>query len=277
MPQVTRALKRVFLNLMPEAKRLAYLEKHPNARKAAPEGMQFVFDGYLGKYSVNIDTKYKVERIMWTGKFEEKLVALASKRVTEGSVCFDVGGNVGAITIALSDKVGDTGRVHTFEPNPTNFGRLSANLALNPVLEKCVTLNNVGISDQPGTLYWSEDPGNPGNGMLGEQGDIESKVITLDSYCEQNAIGKIDFMKVDVEGMELQVFKGAENALQRFKPTIYFETLSRFSSGPEADNFDRIEAYLVSLGYSMNKLHADGTVSPASIRQAGSYTVAIAK
>ncbi|MBD5779246.1 FkbM family methyltransferase [Pelagicoccus sp. NFK12] len=230
MPQVSRALKRVFLSLMPEAKLLAYLEKHPNARKAAPKGMQFVFDGYLGKFRVNIDTKYKVERIMWTGKFEEKLVALASQRVSEGSVCFDVGGNVGAISIALADKVGDSGRVHTFELNPTNFGRLSANLAHNPELEKRVTLNNVGISDQPGTLFWSEDPGNPGNGMLGEKGDIESKVISLDSYCVSNAIEKIDFMKVDVEGMELQVFRGAENALKRFKPTIYFETLSRFSS-----------------------------------------------
>lgn len=276
MPQVTRAIKRFYLNLMSEEKRLAYLEKHPNFRKAAPEGMTFVFDGYLGKYSVNIDTRYKVERIMWTGKFEDKLLALANKRVSEGDVCFDVGGNVGAISIALADRVGDSGRVHTFEPNPTNFGRLSDNLALNPQLQPRVTLNNVGISDQPGTLYWSEDPGNPGNGMLGEKGDIESQVITLDSYCEENGIDRIDFMKVDVEGMELQVFQGAENALKRFKPTIYFETLSRFSSGPEADNFDRIEAYLVSLGYQMNKLLGNGTLTPSSIRSAGSYTVATA-
>ena len=276
MAQVTRALKRAFLKLMPQAKMLAYLEKHPNARKAAPEGMTFRFDGYLGKFSVNIDTRYKVERIMWTGKFEEKLVALARKRLTPGAVCFDVGGNVGAISIALADVVGPQGKVHTFEPNPTNFSRLSANFDLNPALKERVVLNNVGIGDEPGTLFWSEDPGNPGNGMLGATGDIESKIITLDSYCEANGIEKLDFMKVDVEGMELQVFKGAERALKRFKPTIYFETLSRFSSGPEADNFDRIEAYLVSLGYTMNKLHADGSVTPSSIRSAGSYTVATA-
>lgn len=276
MAQVTRALKRLLLKLMPEAKMLSYLEKHPNARKAAPEGLSFRFDGYLGKFSVNIDTRYKVERIMWTGKFEEKLVALARARLAAGDVCFDVGGNVGAISIALAEAVGPTGKVHTFEPNPTNFARLSANFELNPELKSRVVLNNVGIGDQPGTLYWSEDPGNPGNGMLGESGDIESKVITLDSYSEANAIQKLDFMKVDVEGMELQVFQGAEQTLKRFKPTIYFETLSRFSSGAEADNFDRIEAYLVSLGYTTNKLHADGSLTPSSIRSAGSYTVATA-
>ncbi|MDQ8202133.1 FkbM family methyltransferase [Pelagicoccus sp. SDUM812003] len=276
MAQVNRALKRAFLKLLSEPKRLAFLEKHPNYRKAAPEGMRFVFDQYLGKYSVNIDTRYKVERIMWTGKFEEKLVALARRVVQPGDTCFDVGGNVGAISIALAEAVGEGGRVHTFEPNPTNFARLSANLELNPELRGRVTLNNVGISDQPGTLYWSEDPGNPGNGMLGDQGDIESKVITLDAYTQENDVQELSFMKVDVEGMELQVFKGAEETLKRFKPTLYFETLSRFSSGPERDNFLKIETYLLSLGYTLNKLHPDGTLTPSTIGSAGSYTVATA-
>lgn len=276
MPQINRALKRAFLNLLPESSRLKFLENHPNYRKAAPEGMSFVFDRYLGKYSVNIDTRYKVERIMWTGSFEEKLFALARKRLNPGDVCFDVGGNVGAISIALADVVGPDGKVHTFEPNPNNFARLSANLALNPELQTRVTLNNLGISDQPGTLFWTEDPGNPGNGMLGESGDIKTEVITLDSYCEQAGIEKLDLMKVDVEGMELKVFQGAEKTLTRLKPIIYFETLSRFSSGGERENFDRIEKYLISLGYTLNKLHADGSLSPSSIRNAGSYTVATA-
>lgn len=274
MAQVNRALKRLFLNLLSEPSRLAFLEKHPNYRKAAPEGMKFVFDGYLDKYSVNIDTRFKVERIMWTGKFEVKLLTLARRCIKPGDVAFDVGGNVGAISIALADVVGSEGKVHTFEPNPNNFARLSANFDLNPDLKCRVQLNNVGISDQPGTLFWTEDPGNPGNGMLGESGDIQSEVITLDAYCQKNDIQKLDFMKVDVEGMELQVFQGAEETLKRFKPTIYFETLSRFSSGAERDNFLNIEKYLLSLGFTLNKLHADGSLTPSSIRAAGSYTVA---
>lgn len=277
MPQINRALKRAFLNLLPEPTRLKFLQNNPNYRKAAPEGMSFVFDGYLGKYSVNIDTRFKVERIMWTGMFEEKLSALASKQLNSGDVCFDVGGNVGAISIALADAVGPNGKVHTFEPNPNNFSRLSANLALNPELNERVVLNNLGISDEPGTLFWTEDPGNPGNGMLSDTGDIKTEVITLDSYCETAGIEKLDLLKVDVEGMELKVFQGAEKTLSRFKPVIYFETLSRFSSGEERENFEKIEAYLVSLGFTLNKLHADGSLTPSSIRKAGSYTVATAR
>lgn len=273
MPQVTRALKRIVLKMMPEAAMRSYLEKHPNARKAAPEGMRFVFGQYLGKYSVNIDTRYKVERIMWTGTFEDKLVALARRSIKEGDVCFDVGGNVGAISIALADAVGSSGKVHAFEPNPDNFARLSANFDLNPELKRRVALNKVGISDEPGTLYWREDPGNPGNGILSESGDIASEVVTLDSYCRNNDVQRLDFMKVDVEGMELQVFKGAEETLRRFHPTIYFETLGRYS-GAVKDNFERIEAFLTDLGYTLNKLHSDGSVTPSSIKDAGSYTVA---
>ncbi len=260
---------------MPHATMMAYLEKHPNARKAAPEGMTFVFDKYLGKYSVNIDTRFKVERIMWTGILEEKLVALARKRVRPDDIAFDIGSNVGAISIALADAVGDEGEVHAFEPNPANYARLKANLALNPSLQNRVITNNLGLGSEPGTLYWHEDSGNPGNGNLDPKGDVACSVVTLDSYCENNDVRKLDFMKVDVEGMELAVFKGGEKTLSRLKPIIYFETLGRFS-GPEKDNFQAIETFLLSLGYKLHKLHPDGSITPSSIKKSGSYTVAIA-
>lgn len=274
MPQVTRALKRAFLLMMPSGMRNAYLHSHPNIRKAAPPGMRFIFDHYLGRFSVHIDTQFKVERVMWTGRFEEGLVELIQKRVRPGDVCFDIGGNVGAVTLPLADAVGPAGSVHTFEPEPRNFVRLSNNLALNPSIQRQVTLNQLGLSDEAGALYWSEDPGNPGNGTLGATGEQEIRVTTLDAYCEEMSVARIDFMKVDVEGMELQVFRGGEKSLRTFRPAIYFETLGRYK-GAAKSNFDHLESFLKDCGYTLHKLHRDGSLTPSSIRNTGSYTVAI--
>ena len=238
--------------------------------------MRFVFPNYLGDVSVNIDTRFKVERIMWTGVYEAPLVRLLQSQNTAGWNCLDVGANVGAITLALAKLVGPNGKVYAFEPGPPNLGRLRANLALNSELAARVEVTEAGVGRAPAELFWAEEQGNPGNALLGEAGSHKIKIVTLDNFVRERAISKLDFVKIDVEGMELDVMLGAGDTLRRFHPMLYFETLPRYTETGAGATFADMHNYLVKeLGYTLHRIDSQGRLHPQDARQHGGYTVAI--
>jgi FkbM family methyltransferase len=278
MAQVSRALRRTFLRALPAPVRAHLLASYPNLRKAAPEGMQFVFREYLGDISVNIDTRFKVERIMWSGIYEPPLIRLLQSQKTSGWTCFDVGANIGAITLALAKLTAPDGKVYAFEPGPPNLRRLRDNLNLNPELSKRVEMIPAGVGRTPGELYWAEEKGNPGNALLGKSGTHEIRVITLDDFAGERAITKLDFMKIDVEGMELEVMQGAAKTLRRFHPMLYFETLPRYTETGAGATFADMHDLLVNgLGYTLHRIDSQGRLHPQDARHHGGYTVAIKK
>lgn len=238
--------------------------------------MTFVFGEYLGDISVNIDTRFKVERIMWTGIYEPPLIRLLQSRGIRGWTCFDVGANVGAITLALVKLTAPEGKVYSFEPGPPNLRRLRDNLNLNPELSKRVEMVEAGVGLAPGELYWAEEKGNPGNALLGNTGTHEIKIITLDNFVRERTISKLDFVKIDVEGMELDVMKGAAETLRRFHPMLYFETLPRYTDTGASATFADMHNFLAKeLGYTLHRIDSRGRLHPQGERHHSGYTVAI--
>jgi FkbM family methyltransferase len=238
--------------------------------------MQFVFPHYLGDISVNIDTRFKVERIMWTGVYEQPLIRRLQSQNTSGWTCFDVGANVGAIALALAKLTGPDGKIYAFEPGPPNLRRLRDNLNLNPELSKRVEMVAAGVGRAPGELYWAEEKGNPGNALLGNSGTHETKIITLDDFVHERAISKLDFVKIDVEGMELDVMHGAAETLRRFHPMLYFETLPRYTDTGAGATFSDMCNFLVQeLGYTLHHINSQGQLHPQNARHHGGYTVGI--
>ncbi len=276
MAQVSRAFRRSFLRALPGSLRAKLLASYPNLRKAAPEGMQFIFNRYLGDLSVNIDTHFKVERIMWTGVYEPPLIRLLESRDVRGWTCFDVGANVGAITLALAKFSGRSGKVYAFEPGPPNLARLRANLALNPEVASRVDVTEAGVGRAPGELFWQEEKDNPGNALVGETGTHKIRIVALDDVIREREIARLDFVKIDVEGMELEVMKGAEQTLRRFRPMLYFETLPRYTKSGAGATFSDMRDFLVrELGYTLHCIESQGRLRPQDGRQHGGYTVAI--
>ncbi|MGE5110838.1 MAG: FkbM family methyltransferase [Acidobacteriaceae bacterium] len=252
------------------------LAAFPNLRKAAPEGMRFVFPHYLGDISVNIDTRFKVERIMWTGVYEAPLIRLLQSIDTNGWTCFDVGANVGAITLALAQFVGPTGKIYSFEPGPPNLARLRANLDLNPTLANRVEVIEAGVGRTPGELFWAEEKGNPGNALVGNTGSCKIKVITLDNFVRERTVSRLDFLKIDVEGMELDVMQGAVETLRRSHPMLYFETLPRYTETGAGATFTDMQQFLVKeLGYTLHRVDSQGHLHPQAGAGHGGYTVAV--
>ena len=137
----------------------------------------------------------------------------------EMAIAFDIGANVGAFT-CLMGSFGHT--VHAFEPIPETFCRLKNNVKSNGLLGRA-NLNCLAVGKEQGLVtFQTEEFGAATNRMIAPGGgEINSStstqvvaVTSLDDYCRSQNIGRIDFVKLDVEGMEPYVLQGAKTLLQ---------------------------------------------------------------
>lgn len=140
------------------------------------------------------------------------------KRVQKGDVVFDVGANIGLVSVMLSKIVGENGIVHSFEPHPDTFQELLKTLALNSCTN--VRVNAVALSSINGAadLHYVNNNklsslGSIADKTYGENKSMKVPTITIDSYCDSHNVSRIDFLKIDVEGFEYQVLSGATRML----------------------------------------------------------------
>jgi FkbM family methyltransferase len=264
---------RSVLRALPAAGGASLVTRFPRLASCLPPGRDYTVGGYLGRYRVTVDVNYPVERAMLAGSYEPELLRLIRRTVPAGGVCIDVGANVGAIALALADRVGPTGRVIAFEPGPLPFARLAANVRHNPALADVVEVVNLGVADRPGTLYWNEDSANPGNaGLLGHAGTSVG-VVSLDDYFSRHPLPRLDFVKIDVEGMEYEVLRGGRQTWRKHRPVLYFETLREFEAIRGFAVLARIEAFLAEIGYALYR--PDATLSRCTAADVSPNTVAL--
>jgi FkbM family methyltransferase len=159
-------------------------------------------------------------------EYEPEETAVFKRIVRKGDLCFDVGANFGYYS-CLFAKAGAT--VHGFEPLPSNFLLNQETVKLNR-LEAEILTNNIGLGASPGefTIFSFEglSNGHASATTLGRQDARPHicKITTLDEYCDKARIKKIDFMKMDIEGHELECLKGGATILSGLgAPIIHFE------------------------------------------------------
>jgi len=147
--------------------------------------------------------------------YEEFETEMVKKIIKEGDAVVDIGANIGYYTLIFAKLVKNKGRVIAFEPEPNNFKLLEKNLEINGY--KNVDINQKAVSSNTGrtTLYLDET--NLGGHTMGKkipnQKSIEIDSIKLDDYFK-NYDRKIDFIKMDVEGAEMEAIKGMFTILQ---------------------------------------------------------------
>lgn len=146
-------------------------------------------------------------------------------------VIFDVGANIGTYTTWMS-KLFPNGKIYCFEPQRPVFQILCGNIAINN-LYNCFTYNiGVGNVDEPMVLqepdYFSQH--DFGTFSLVED-KIHSKsavkvvtdVVRLDTFIEKYQVDQVDLIKIDVEGMDIDVLKGSKKLLEKFNPVLFVE------------------------------------------------------
>lgn len=174
-----------------------------------------------------IDTANESYRfIYFLGEYEANISRILTKLVEPGATCLDIGGNIGWYTTMFQKLVGKSGKVHSFEPVPPIFETLKQNVALNEFAEN-VKINNLALGDEEGTVDLHIFPELPhGHASIStfdhkEFISYSSKIITLDSYLETNSVGNVDLVKIDIEGAELMMLKGASKLFKQSKPPVF--------------------------------------------------------
>ncbi len=236
----------------------------------------FILPDYLDSFRVNINVKYTAERVMLTGVYEADLWWTIRNHVSPGDVCIDIGANVGAVSLFLAKMVGDGGRVLCFEPGPSYFQRLQKNIELNPQIQDRIEVFNLGLADKRGTLHWAEDPDFPGNAfMFGDEGTVLD-VVRLDNLLACK-LESLNFIKIDVEGMEFEVLKGAQEIIAKFKPKIFFETSMEFEQYRNAPIRKQASEWLKGLGYTLFRVTESKTLKKVEYPNFSQNTLALAQ
>lgn len=177
---------------------------------------------------MQVDTASWIEwNVFFWGAYDARLRDFLSGSLDPSGTAIDVGANVGAHALAMA-RATPRGRVLACEPNPTVAGRLRANVALNGLSN--VSVHEVAVGEVEGSASLTV-PGaqesNQGTARLSTgtavPGSIEVPVVTLDVLAEAAGLDRLDLIKIDVEGLDMAVLRGAERALRRWRPLLVFE------------------------------------------------------
>ena len=170
--------------------------------------------------------------VFFAGDLDPKLSLIVRRLLKRGDTVFDIGANIGIMTLQFSDYVGETGVVHSFEPNPDVMKLLAS--AVTRKAASNVLLNEIALGRKSDVLTLSAPEGNVGAGSLvrgSEWSDAKSYLVsvkTLDEYVAERSIKTIDLIKIDVEGGELDLFIGARHVLEEIEPrAVLFEDNDR--------------------------------------------------
>lgn len=183
----------------------------------------------LGRYKFFVDTRDIgfATHILTDGYWEMGLTEFMVKTVKEGMNVLDVGANFGYYSVLLADLAGPTGHLTAFEPNPHAAAAVEASLSVNGFKDRSRVIR-AAVSDQAGSVRFCIPHAEPKNGHILEPGadappdcDVTTvPTVCLDEICRDQ---KIDFIKIDAEGGEYNIFKGMQQIVRRDRPKIVLE------------------------------------------------------
>ena len=180
----------------------------------------------------------------------------------EGQTVYDVGGSEGVFTLFFARRVGATGRVVTFEPNPRNVKKITENVRLNGFSQ--VSVRPIAVGSAPGhaTLVFPSDETARGSleshiaDDIRKEKDVHAIEVEIDTLDRQIAAGlpMADFVKLDVEGLERDVLDGMQMLVTTRRPRLYIEI---HGADPERklDNVTSVASFLWKAGYDV--LHVE--------------------
>jgi FkbM family methyltransferase len=161
------------------------------------------------------------------GGFETAEIACAIQLAVPGTTAFDVGANVGIYAVAVGRAVGPSGRVVAVEPDPGNVRRLRANLGLNSIDNVFLVEAVAGERGEVVELHIADDPAyNSVVAIEGEHVAIETREVRsvpLDRVWDDLGRPDVSFVKVDVEGAEASVLRGARAMITSRHPALLLE------------------------------------------------------
>lgn len=181
----------------------------------------------------------------YSGSYDDAFVTRLIRLIEPSSCVLDVGANVGFYTVALaqaSRRLG--GALHAFEPLPANYDRLTRNLELNNLeldgVGAALKVWRIGLSNEARTarITLREDfnaGADTGNAsiVISDSADaqfsqVDVELRTLDQFCSDEAVGRIDLVKADIEGHEDLLLEGGQKSFEKWRPILFMEVNKQY-------------------------------------------------
>lgn len=232
LSKLSRAKK--IVSVLPQRLRLRIAKSLYDYESAGINGIDIVVP--LGNEGLVcfINTKDLIGwKIFFLGEYESGTNRILAKYVKSGDVVIEAGANLGSETLLLSKLVGN-GRVYGFEPNPYTFERLSINVSINSL--ENVQVFDCAIGERNDDISFNIYPKgfcNPGMSSKYMETPLTRKITvaqkTLDSFVEEQKIAKVDFLKMDIQGAEMDLLNGAAGMIGKHKPGVFLEALALYN------------------------------------------------
>jgi len=205
-------------------------------------------------FKIKLDVSRDVDKHFYWGEFESDIINFIKSLLNDCSVFIDIGANIGIYTLLASTHIKKDGKVFAFEPSDWAHKRLNENLRLNGT--KNVEVLKLAVSNFTGSnqFYVCEDDAY--NSLISTpmkevQKVVKIESICLEDFCVDRKIDQIDILKIDVEGADYLVLKGAEEILKSDKsPIIVCEFNRNFSEGMTY-NKDEFSKFMKELSYKI--------------------------
>ncbi len=228
--------------LLPGSLKKAIYRSGPLARlirrslnQAAPADLTQVQVAGGGLQGIPLVLDMQTEKDYWLGTYEPELQQAVRDWLPGGAVVYDVGANVGYVSLLLARAAGASGQVFAFEPLPANLERLAANLRLNPWAR--ITCVAAAAIDRPGPVRFLAHASGAMGKAAGSAGrtdqsyplEIEVQGLTLDEFAYSGEHPVPQAIKMDIEGGEVLALQGIRRLLAEARPLLLIEL-----HGPES-------------------------------------------
>ena len=180
-------------------------------------------------------------------------------KVSQGDIVIDAGANEGILTLVYSKKAGSAGKVFAFEPDEKNVRNLQRNLELNENPQN-VHLEQKGLWSRSDIKDFYES-GSVGSSFFYEEPQAVKRsipVVSIDEFVKDQNLSKVDFIKMDIEGAEIEALLGARNTLLSMKPNMAIASYHIIDGEP---THRKLEKFLEEIGSPYKSIfHKDGEI-----------------
>ena len=209
----------------------------------------------------SLDLDEGIDLAIYTfGCFEPATTRVLEESILAGDVVIDIGANIGAHTLPMAQLVGETGRVFAFEPTGFAHAKLVRNLELNTQLASGVVVEQMFLTDSstesvPEAIYSSwplKEGSNLHKKHCGAAKDtLGTAAMKLDDYVVTHSIQRVDLIKLDVDGYECHVLRGAAHILKTHRPVIVME-LAPYALREAGESLEELLRILTEADYSLD-------------------------
>lgn len=246
------SLKRALYGARPFARFIRNL-----LNKAAPSGLTQIQIAGGDLAGMTILLNLQSEKDYWLGNYEPELQLAVRRFVRPGVVVYDVGANIGYVSMLFARAVGKSGKVYAFEALPANLERLRSNIKLNSDLAQIIPVEGAVSNSLEAVDFMVHASGSMGKaaGSAGRHNETYLKQISvpgvmLDDFIFNHKNPSPQVVKLDIEGGEVMAIPGMQRMLSELHPFMFVEL-----HGPEAAHV--VCESLWANGYEIRGMSAD--------------------